>query len=160
MSETDALAGKLRSEGEKLYTFFEGLTDNQWTVEVYTEDAVWTIRSTLAHLMTAERAFINLFTEILVGGLGVSEDFIIDRYNASQQRKMKEMSPKDLLGQYKLIREEMIKFVFKLTDSDLEKIGRHPYLGVTTLREMIKMIYIHNQIHYRDIKKVLITGHE
>jgi uncharacterized damage-inducible protein DinB len=160
MSETYELAGKLRSEGEKFYTFFEGLTDNQWTIEVYTEGAVWSIRSILAHLMTTERAFISLFTEILDGGVGVTEDFIIDRYNASQQRKTKEMGRKELLGQYKLMREEMIKFVFNLTDTDLEKIGRHPYLGMTTLREMIKMIYIHNQIHFRDIKKVLITEHE
>ena len=160
MSETNELAGKLRSEGEKFYTFFEGLTDNQWTIEVYTEGTVWSIRSILAHFMTTERAFISLFTEILDGGVGVTEDFIIDRYNASQQRKTKEMGRKELLGQYKLMREEMIKFVFNLTDTDLEKIGRHPYLGMTTLREMIKMIYIHNQIHFRDIKKVLITEHE
>jgi hypothetical protein len=26
---------------------------------------------------------------------------------------------------------------------------------VTTIREMVKMLYIHNQIHYRDLKKVL-----
>ena len=69
MSETNVLAGKLRSEGEKIYSFFEGLTDNQWKIEIYTEDAVWTIRSILAHLMTSERAFINLFTEILKVGL-------------------------------------------------------------------------------------------
>jgi hypothetical protein len=37
----------------------------------------------------------------------------------------------------------------------LEKTGRHPFLGVTTLREMIKMIYIHNQTHYRDLRRVL-----
>ncbi len=160
MSETNALAGKLRSEGEKFYTFFEGLTDNQWNTEVYTEDAVWTIRNILAHLMTAESAFINLFTEILNGGVGVTDDFIIDRFNASQQKKTKDATPLELLGQYKIIREEMIKFVFNITDTDLEKIGRHPFLGVTTLREMIKMIYIHNQIHYRDIKKVLKPEHE
>ncbi len=157
MSETIELAEKLRKEGEKFGEFFEALTDKQWTTEVYTEGAVWTIRNILAHLMTAERAFVKLFEDIFRGGAGVSEDFIIDRYNARQQEKTKELGPIELLEQYKLVRVEMIRFVSSIGDSDLEKIGRHPYLGLTTLREMIKMVYIHNQIHYRDIKKVLIT---
>lgn len=155
MTETFELAEKLKKEGEKFVGFFEGLDDRQWASEVYTENSIWTIRNILAHLMTAERAFVKLFESIFQGGEGVSEDFIIDRYNARQQEKTKDLSPTELLQQYKVARAEMIKFVSNIDDSDLEKIGRHPFLGRATLREMIKMIYIHNQIHYRDIKKVL-----
>ena len=155
MSETNELADKLRLEGEKIYKFFKGLTDMQWAIEVYTENEVWTIRNILAHLMTAERGFVSLFEDILQGGIGVGEDFVIDRFNAGQQKRTKEINPDELLEQYKIIREKMIQFVAGIEDSDLEKVGRHPFLGLTTLREMIKMIYIHNQIHFRDIKKVL-----
>jgi hypothetical protein len=42
-----------------------------------------------------------------------------------------------------------------LQESDLELQGRHPFLGMTSIREMVKMLYLHNQIHYRDLKKVL-----
>ena len=155
MLETNELAEKLKKEGDKITGFFEGLDERQWSTEVYTENAVWTIRNILAHLMTAERAFVKLFENILKGGEGVSEDFIIDRYNARQQEKTKDLSTAELLEQYKMERYEMIKFVSRIDDSDLEKIGRHPFLGQTTLREMVKMIYIHNQVHYRDIKKTL-----
>jgi hypothetical protein len=34
-------------------------------------------------------------------------------------------------------------------------MGRHPFMGQTQLREMIKMLYIHNLTHYRDMKKAL-----
>ena len=155
MSETSELAEKLRIEGDKFEKFFDSLTDKQWMIDVYTEGVVWTIRNILAHLMTAERAFIKLFENILQGGVGVTEDFVIDRYNVRQQEKTKELGPAELLEQYKMVREEMIKFVSRIRDPDLEKIGRHPFLGLTTIREMIKMVYIHNQIHYRDIRKVL-----
>ena len=47
------------------------------------------------------------------------------------------------------------RILIDLKESDLEKQGRHPFLGMTTLREMIKMLYIHNMTHYRDMKKVL-----
>ncbi len=155
MSETSELAEKLRSEGEKFAAFFAALTDDQWKVEVYTEGAVWTIRNILAHLMTAERAFVRLFEQVRQDGPGVSEDFVIDRYNARQQEKTRDVSPQDLLGQYRSVRADMIAWVSGIRDADLDKTGRHPFLGVTTLREMVKMVYIHNQIHYRDIKRVL-----
>ena len=153
--ETAVLAQKLKSEGDKFSAFFAGLTDDQWKREVYTEGSVWTIRSILAHLMTSERAFVKLFESIRQGGAGVSEDFVIDRYNARQQEKTSELTPAELLEQYKAVRAEMIAWVSGIADSDLEKTGRHPFLGVTTLHEMVKMVYIHNQTHYRDLRRVL-----
>ncbi len=155
MTEAANLAEKLRAEGEKFSSFFGGLNDEQWRAEVYTEGSVWTIRSILAHLMTAERAFLKLFEDIRQGGAGTSEDFVIDRYNARQQEKTRDLAPAELLGQYRDVRSRMAAWVAGLEDADLEKTGRHPFLGMTTLREMIKMVYIHNQTHYRDIRRVL-----
>lgn len=155
MSETARLAQKLTYEGAKLVLFLEALDEEQWRVEVYTEGSVWTIRSILAHLVTAESAFIKLFASIRDGGQGVSEDFSIDRFNARQQEKTSLFAIGELLAQFRSGRNEMVGFVSALEDADLEKVGRHPFLQVTTLREMIKMVYVHNQIHYRDLKRAL-----
>jgi uncharacterized damage-inducible protein DinB len=152
MTETSLLADKLKQEGEKIVKYFEGLRDDQWSIEIYTEDTVWTIRNILAHLVTSERAFVKLFDNIRQGGVGVTDDFVIDRYNARQQEKTKELGVQELLKRFKSLREEMVVWVLNIADSDLEKTGRHPFLGQTTLREMIKMVYLHNQIHIRDIK--------
>ena len=154
MSETTSfLADRLIAEGEKMTEFFRSLSDDQWRTEVYTEDAKWTIRNVLAHLVTAERAFVRLFEQIRLGGAGASEDFSIDRYNAAQQERTKALSAHELLAQYIAVRAEMVNWVKGLNDADLERIGRHPFLGVTTLHEMIKMVYRHNQIHHRDIRR-------
>lgn len=155
MSETADLAQKLKMEGDKHTAFFSSLTDAQWQMEVYTEDTTWTIRNVLAHFVTAERGFIKLFAEIRDGGAGAAEDFSIDRYNARQQEKTRDLPPSELVEQYKSVRTEMVSFVSALHDSDLERMGRHPFLGWTSLRDMIKMVYLHNQIHHRDLKKVL-----
>ena len=120
MSETAELAQKLKSEGEKLAVFFGGLTDDQWKKEVYTEGSVWTIRNILSHLMTSERASVKLFENIRQGGNGAAEDFVIDRYNASQQEKTKELTPIQLLEQYKAMRAQMIEWVSGISDLDLE----------------------------------------
>ncbi len=155
MSEAADLAAKLHVEGERLTAFFAGVDDDEWERIVYTEGTVWSVRSILAHLMTAEQAFVRLFEQIRQGGGGVSEDFVIDRYNASQQRKTANMSTGDLRHSYQEARAEMVAWVSGLSDGDLEKRGRHPFLGSTSLRDMIKMVYLHNQMHYRDVRRTL-----
>lgn len=155
MSEVNDLAEKLKSEGERFASIFAELRDEQWQKEVYTESATWTIHSVLAHFVTSERGLLKLFENIRQGGVGAAQDFSIDRYNAAMQERTKEATPQDLLEQYKAIRAESITWIQGLSEADLDKQGRHPFLGVTTLREMIKMLYIHNLTHYRDMKRVL-----
>ena len=102
MSEINELADKLKSEGEKFYKLFADLTDEQWQTEVYTEDQTWTIRNVLAHFVTSERGLVRLFERIRAGGEGSPDDFSIDRYNARQQEKTQNLSPQELLEQYKV----------------------------------------------------------
>lgn len=153
MSETTQLAEKLRSEGERFVSIFSGLTDDQWNQEVYTEGATWTIRNVLAHFVTSERGLIKLFEQIRQGGTGAADDFSIDRYNAAMQERTKNLTPTELIDQYKQIRDNSIVWVSGLKDEELDIVGRHPFLQMTTLREMIKMLYIHNMTHYRDMKR-------
>ncbi len=155
MSEITALSEKLKTEGERFVSIFSGLTEEQWSQEVYTEGATWTIRNVLAHFVTAERALVKLFEQIRQGGPGAADDFSIDRYNAAMQARTKELTPQELLEQYKQVRANSIAWVSDLKEGELEIIGRHPFLEITTIREMIKLLYIHNQTHYRDMKKAM-----
>ncbi len=155
MSETTELAEKLKIEGERVAAFFSELSDDQWQNEVYTEGTTWSIRNVLAHFVTSERGLVKLFERIRATGEGSAEDFSIDRYNAAQQEKTKDLAPLELLEQYKKIRAESVQWVAGLKDEELEIKGRHPFLGETVIREMVKMLYIHNQIHYRDVKRAL-----
>lgn len=154
-SDPQLLAEKLRSEGSGVHAFFAALTDEQWQITIYTDGASWTSRSVLAHLLTAERGFLRLFEGIRQGGEGASQDFSIDRYNARQQQKTAELTPAELLLQFDAVRREMVAYVSSLSQADLAASGRHPGLGLSTLEAMIKMIYIHNNQHLRDIRTAL-----
>lgn len=155
MSEIIELAEKLKSEGDKFVSIFNGLTDDQWNQQVYTEGTTWTIRNVLSHFVTSERGLLKLFEQIRQGGPGAADDFSIERYNAAMQARTKEATQQELIEQYKEVRANAIQWVSGLTESDLEITGRHPYLGYTAIRDMIKMLYIHNLDHYRDVKKAL-----
>jgi hypothetical protein len=155
MSEITELAEKLKAEGEKFYALFAGLADEQWASEVYAEGETWTIRNVLSHFVTSERGLVKLFERIRATGEGASEDFSIDRYNEAQQRKTEKLTPQELLEQYREVRDTSVAWVAGLREDELEIQGRHPFLGMAKLRDMIKMLYIHNQNHYRDMRKVL-----
>jgi hypothetical protein len=155
MSEVTELAEKLKSEGDKMVSIFGGIRDDQWSQEVYTEGTIWTIRNILSHFVTAERGLVKLFEQIRQGGAGAADDFSIDRYNAAMQERTKELRPQELLEQYKQVRANSVAWVSGLKDNELEITGRHPFLETTTIREMIKLLYIHNQTHYRDMKKAM-----
>lgn len=155
MSEVTELAEKLRSEGDRMTAFFSELTDAQWNAEVYTEGTTWSIRNVLSHYVTSERGLLRLFERIRTTGEGASDGFSINRYNAAQQEKSKDLTPAELLDQYKQVRAEAVQWVSGLKDEELEIKGRHPFLGETVIREMVKMLYLHNQLHYRDVKRAL-----
>ena len=155
MSETAELAEKLKTEGERMIQFFSELSESDWVKEVYTEGTTWSIRNVLSHYVTSERGLVKLFEAIRQGGMGAADDFSIDRYNAAQQEKTKELTPAELLAQYKEVRANSVAWVSSLKDEELEIRGRHPFLNETVIREMVKMLYLHNQLHYRDVKKAL-----
>jgi len=157
MTETSPvwLAERLKKEGEKVVTYFSALTDEQWKTEVYTEGDTWTIRNVLAHFVTSERGLLMLFERICQGGPGSPDDFSIDLYNARQQEKTREMTPQELLKQFVGVRANAVEWVSGLSNDDLVKEGRHPFLGQVQLVEMIKMLYLHNQIHFRDFRKLV-----
>ena len=157
MTETTTawLAERLRKEGEKVIAYFTHLTDEQWQTEVYTEGETWTIRNVLAHFVTSERGLLKLFERIRAGGPGAAEDFSIDRYNARQQHKTKDLTPQELLEQYTNVRENTVIWVTGLSEVDLQIEGRHPFMGQVQLVEMLKMLYLHNQIHFRDFRKLV-----
>lgn len=152
------LAEKLRSDGYRVESFLSDLKDADRTVAVYTEGTHWTVTSILAHFVSAEKAFLKLFMNIQHGGKGVGEDFQIDTFNAEEQVTAEALAWDDLLDDFRRVRTQMIGLVGSFSPQDLERVGRHPYLGETTLREMVKLIYIHNQTHLRDVRRALSPG--
>ncbi len=153
--EVQLLAQKLAQEGEKVTAFFRSLADEAWSKPVYIKPQTWTVRDVLAHLVTAEKGLLELFESILQGSAGVAEDFSIDDYNAIQLEKTSSFTPTELLESYRQTRTETVRWTLQRTPAELERQGRHPFLGKTTLREMLKMIYLHNQLHLRDVRKAL-----
>ena len=155
MDDAAALSAKLKNDAVRLESHLAALGEDKWSAQVYSDGASWTVRDVVAHLVSAERAFLALFHDIQRGGEGVSEGFVIDEFNAREHAKNERIGWDELLALFRRTRARMIALVESLSMEDLEKRGRHPYLGVTSLREMVKMIYIHSQTHLRDVRRTI-----
>lgn len=149
-------ADKLENDGQKVAETFESLSAEQAGLILYdTSLDRWRIKDVLAHLAFAEQAFLEIFTDIVNGGNGAKEDVIVDDYNFEKMQLYKAIPLPSIIAEYRETRANTLRFIGGLSGEDLEKTGYHPALGMTNLSEMIKMIYLHTQIHMRDVKKKL-----
>ena len=150
-----SLAGRLMEEGLKTQAFFNNLTEEQWEVKVYSDGSQWNIHQVLTHFVSAEVSFTDLIRNVLQGGEGASVGFDINSFNEKQVYQMRGLPAALLIERYMQARRMNVDLVSGMSPDDLMKEGRHPFLGVAPLVDMVKLIYRHNQIHQRDIRRML-----
>lgn len=154
MTESNnALAGKLMAEGDKMRAFFESLPEEAWHKKVYADGAQWDARETLSHLIQSEASLRALFKQVVAGGEGAPVDFDIDRFNQEHTGRLAKLSRDELLQRYADERKATVEFASGLAGAQLEMRGRHPAMGDSSIEDMLKMIYLHNSMHMRDIRK-------
>ena len=156
MPDTPAfLAERLLYEGEKSIAFFQSLAPEQLDQTIYTEGSQWTARQVLTHFVFSEHSLCRLVKNIAAGGSGSPENFDIDGYNERKVKDFEKTALPELLEQFRQNRKNTAMVVANLQVEDLQRQGRHPFLGIAPLAEIIKIIYRHNQIHQREIRQEL-----
>ena len=154
----DILVKRLASEGLKTLDFFRALHPEDWSRQVYTAGSGWTVSQILCHILNAEQGFHHLISDVLLGGPGAPEDLDIDVYNEERIRAMQCQDMESVLKAFSQARITTMEIVRRMTPDDFDRVGRHPYLGVTTLEAMLKLIYRHVMLHQRDIRRALDHG--
>jgi hypothetical protein len=146
------LSERLLHEGEKSIAFFQSLAPEQLVQTIYTDGSHWTVQQVLSHFVFSEHSLCRLVENIAAGGSGAPENFDIDSYNERKVKDFEKTPPLELMEQFRQNRKKMALVVANLQMDDLQRHGRHPFLGVVPLTEIIKIIYRHNQIHQREIR--------
>ena len=151
----EKLAERLREDGRRTLEFLQNIPPESWNVTIYTEGNSWTLHQIIAHFVSAELGNSRLVKSIVRGGPGSPIDFNIDSFNQKEVELLESEPDQFLLDLFSASREKTVDMVRAFTASDLAKNGRHPFLGEAAVEDIIKLIYRHNQIHIRDIKRVL-----
>jgi len=153
----EKLAEKLIAAGRKTRDFFQSIEGDDWYQQIYMEGASWSVHQILAHFVASEASVARLVKYVLQGNEGVPESFDINAYNEREVHCFSKLPNDMVLQRFMERRGETIQMVLAMSDADLSTKGRHPWLGVTPVEEMIKLLYRHNQIHQRDIRKILTS---
>jgi hypothetical protein len=151
----DLIVKRLTEEGEAALAFFNELAEADWERRIYTEGSQWTVRQILCHFCSAEAGFLRLARDILTGGDGAPEGMDIDEFNADEVGAMAERTPADLLPEFERLRAETVALARGMGEADFERAGRHPFFGHTSLEKLLKLVYRHNMLHLRDVRREL-----
>jgi hypothetical protein len=151
--DKDRLIRRLSDEGEKVVHFLQTLGEDTWQAEIYTDGEVWKVHQILAHFVSVERAFQWLTADIVSGGRGTPNDFDLDRFNHEQVAQLQESSRAELIEAFKSERAATMGQVSIYSADDLAKIGNHPWFGQVSVSKLLKLLYRHNQLHLRDIRR-------
>ena len=149
------LIERLTTEGERTRSFFSSVPEESWLEKIYSDGDEWTIQEILTHIVQAEDAIQRLILGILAGGEGTPNRFDLDAYNQRKVTESHGRSTSDLIDLFTERRGKTIKLVAGMSGSDLTRIGRHPFLEMAPVRDMIKLMYRHTQLHQRDIRRYL-----
>lgn len=145
----------LAAAAEDTVELFGTLSATQLQKAVYTKEVHWTVRQVLAHLVTIETSMQALFRDMLAGGPGSPENFDVMRYNRSQPQKLDQLSMAELIDRFKAVRRETIAIVATMTESDLDRRGRHVFLGPDSLERYLCWAYEHARLHEDDVRQAL-----
>ena len=146
---------KLAGSRQALLSLLDDLDQSQWDLVVYTEDAEWTVKDLLIHIMIAEKSMTRLVEVIQEGGEGASEDFDLTHWNTRTVQKSSDKAPNDIRAEMIANRGHLLELLDSMPDSDWQKKGRHGSLRIMTVEEILHLIADHECDHMNDISKVL-----
>ena len=154
MPNLELLLRRLTETGQATHDYFASLGVAELERPVFHEPE-WTARDMFAHLITTERAIRPLILAITRGDPGAPPGYDIDAANARLLEEMRELTIPDLLTAWASERAATVEAFRPLDVSALERRGRHPFLGETTVDDMIQLMYRHEMLHARDVRRGL-----
>ena len=149
---------RLQDEGRKSAAFFRSLNAQQLAQVVYTTGPQWRVGDVLAHFVSAEQTLLLYGKQVLAGGSGAPEDFVIDEFNAIEVAGLRGQAAESLAEQFEQARAATVSMVAGMVEADFDRIGRHPWFGRVPMEQMLKLVYRHNMLHERDVRRALETG--
>lgn len=146
---------KLVASRAALLALLTSLQPEQWTQPVFTEGDTWTVTTVVSHLLDSERGMSIQIHKTRKGEETIPEGFDINRWNASVQKRVGNLSSAELIAGLEVTRAKTLDVMNSLQDEDWARTGRHPTRGLITIEQYYETIYGHELSHAADMKRAL-----
>jgi len=118
----------------------------------------WSIRDNLAHLADAERAHRRFVAAVLEGRSTRLEGFDLDRWNREHVARRAGQSLDQILDALRAERQETLAFIAALPSDAWDRVGDHPALGEVDVRQVIRVIGVHERMHLKEMRHLKIPS--
>ena len=166
MPVPDDVAGiiaKLNTERAKLLESFANVSRE--TMLRPFGDGGWSIKDVLAHVAMAESVNVK-FARMMVekeAPLQLREfarefpdfpgEFELDKFNAWMAERWRAKSLDEIIAALHETRAETVAWLETLAPEQLDRIGEHAVWGNLSVKEMFRILVIHDKFHRGDIEK-------
>jgi len=145
----------LGSSRRFLSSVVKAVRDEDWQRVAHDDEARWTVRDVLAHVVGAEPSLLGIIMRAQAEShYAPRPDFDLDFWNRRQVEKRAEKSPADLVAELDRNRVETLKLSADLPESVLDFPVRHPSYGDMTVEDVFRLIGFHERLHADEIRKV------
>ena len=152
MSVAELRAG-LEASGGRAAEILGGLAEADLDCPANPE---WTVRDLLVHLATSERGVGQMIEGLLRGESIVPREFDLDRWNASQVRKLRGLSLAELRERLVEARRNTLALIDRLSEDDLRRRGRHALGRDVTLGEALRIMAAHERVHMEEVNYAVL----
>jgi hypothetical protein len=152
-SPVDKIVPKMQATHDELLTLIEGL--DQATLNWRPPGGGWSIHDNMAHLADAERAHRRFVHAVIKGRSPRLEGFDLDRWNEENVARRAGQTPDEILDALRSERQETVAFMADLPHDAWGRIGDHSALGEVSVRQVIRVIGVHERMHLNEIRRLI-----
>lgn len=161
--DTATIKAKLNDERAKLLESFANLPREAMLKPF--GDADWTIKDLLAHVAMAEsvnvkfaKMMVTRETPVQLKELAADYpdfpgEFELDKFNAWMTERWRAKSLDEILAALNATRADTLAWLDTVTPEQLERSGAHAVWGNQSVRQMLRILVIHDKFHRGDIEK-------
>ena len=147
----EKMIARLERGLHKTNEILDALDHDGWQEPVEGESDGWTVMDLVVHFIVSEEHLLMIAKDIAAGGEGAPEDIDIDAFNKDQIGHQPDRTPDELQVLLGDVRETTIAWVAVQDDETLDRVGRHPTLGDSSVETIIFSIYAHQLLHMREL---------
>lgn len=150
-SELDGLRADLeRSHGELM-----SLLRSDFEGSLPSANPAWDVRAVMSHLVGAKVGMLARVRQAGRSSAGLPTDFYLERWNRRQVEKRAGRRHEELAAELDRAHRELMSFMAGAGDDVLDSPAEHPVAGPTTVRGILRIIYLHEQEHIAEIRAAL-----
>lgn len=150
----DQLIAKL-NEARAYFNQVLDSVEGHWDAKVYSDGLQWDVRQVAVHVADADRGHNRQVMGIAEGQEVIPPDFDIERYNQRTTEKTTQKSAEQARAELADTRAALLAWLEALDETKLDVIGRHASLRMMSVRDILRMMCLHEKGHADDIVKAL-----